>query len=180
MSDTAARQFSGSLVLVLHEIWIKCIHPSTYAHIYTHTHTRYMHKLFVHYTVASRFFLRNQIERETTIIIYIRSSLSDVHIFLFFHQQYTHTHSYSSFYIFQQKKTYTHERNKKKKKKDFICIDDNSDDLYVLHLTATGEVQQWNAFVDADNRWDRENERAREEKREKKRERENEKNLTFV
>lgn len=28
LSDIAARQFSGSLVFVLHEIRIKCIHPS--------------------------------------------------------------------------------------------------------------------------------------------------------
>jgi hypothetical protein len=97
------------------------------------------------------------------MIIYIHSFLSDVHIFLFFHQQYIHT----SFYIFQQKK---------KEKKDFICIDDNDDDLYVLHLTATGEVQQWNALVDADNRWEIEagGENERERRRERERERENE------
>jgi len=65
-----------------------------HAHTHKHTHSRYTHKLFVHYTVASLFFLRNQIGE--TIIIYIRSFLSDVHIFLFFHQQYTHSYIHLS------------------------------------------------------------------------------------
>ncbi len=157
VSDIAARQFSGSLVLVLHEIWIKCIHSSTLAHTHTHIHTRYTHKLFVHYTVASLFSLRNQIGE--TIINYIRSFLSDVYIFLSFHQQYTHSYIHLST-----------SSSKKKKKKDFICIDDNDDDLYVLHLTAIGEVQQWNALVDADNRWDRGGRRKWEREREGARE----------
>jgi hypothetical protein len=52
-----------------------------FINIRTYTYTPYTHKLFVHYTVTSLFSLRNQTGE--TIIIYIRSFLSDVHIFFF-------------------------------------------------------------------------------------------------
>lgn len=57
VSDTATRQFSGSLVLVRREIWIKCIHPSIDIGIHIDTH-----KLFDHYSVFSVFCLRNASE----------------------------------------------------------------------------------------------------------------------
>ncbi len=143
-------------------------------HRHTHIHTRTVYAQIIcplHCCCSIRL---TQSNRRETIIIYIRSFLSDVHIFLFFHQQYIHIRTRIHLSASSSKKKHTKEI---KKKKGFICIDDNDDDLYVLHLTATGEVQQWNPFVDADHRWDRENECTRKREREK---RENEKNLTFV
>ena len=103
--------------------------------------------------------------------------LSDAHIFLLFvfflHQDHTHTHSRTFIHLSTRKRP----RNKESEQKEILYLDDNDDDLYVLHLTATGEVQQWNAFVDVDNRWDRSAREERmweggEKRREEKRERE--------
>ena len=130
--------------------------------IHAHTHTRYMHKLFVHYTVASRFFLRNRIEERPSSSTYVLFFQTCISFFSFINNIHTLV------FIFLHLPA---KKNIRKKKKDFICIDDNDDDLYVLHLTATGEVQQWNAFVDADHRWDRENECVRKRERERREER---------
>jgi len=56
------------------------MYPSIDIRTHTHIHT-VTHKLFVHYTVTSLFFLRNQTVE--TIICSIRSLLSDIHIFPF-------------------------------------------------------------------------------------------------
>ncbi len=154
MSDILVRQFSGSLVFVLHEIWIKCIHPSTCAHTHTYTLTVYAQIICPLHCCFSVLLTQSN-----------RRDYHHLHTFFSFRRAYLsflsstiYTFIHSSFCIIQQEK---------KKEKDFICIDDNDDDLYVLHLTATGEVQQWNILVDADHRWDRSRRRIWESEGEK-------------
>jgi hypothetical protein len=59
--------------------------------IHTHKDT---HKLFDHYTVVAPFFLRNA--RKEIVLISKCSFLSDVHIFLFFHQHSSRAHPSAS------------------------------------------------------------------------------------
>ena len=68
VSDTATRQFSGSLALVLREIWIKCIHSpidmGTYTHRDAHVHAQMIWPLHCCCSI-----LLTQSKREESVLI---------------------------------------------------------------------------------------------------------------